>query len=302
MTQPTVAVVINTKGRPGVVADIVKRVQTQTRAPDHIFVVGAHPLDLAALDHDDAQLSCLISRKGRAGRLNEALDMVGSGYDHVIFFDDDYLPSRFWIERAAQLFAASPEFVAIAGENIIQHTDSHGVSLSEAQSILQWCDGLETTSQAISPRGSSYLGNIAIRGAALDKIRLDESLPFGSSLADVDFCAKISQRGRIGRAEQLNGVKIDAKTQRENGRKAGFAQIANAAYLARKGSFSRGLTFKLMTRSLAANALHSVRPEPHIDRRGRLLGNLQAFATLLHGANFLPVNADSSKGAAFPHS
>lgn len=300
MTQSTVAVLINTKGRPGFVAEIVSQVQAQTRAPDHIFVVGAQLQDLAALDRNDTRLTCIVSHKGRAGRFNDALEKAGAAYDHLIFLDDDYLPSRFWIERTVQLFADSPDFVALAGDNIVHHTDYCGVSLSEARSIIQWSDGIETAHAALGPCFLNRVGKLAVRRVALEGIRFDETLPFGSYLADVEFCARIGQRGRIGRAEQLTGVKIDTSGQRENGRKTGFAQIANALYLARKGSLSRGLILKLTTRSLAANALRSVAPEPHIDRRGRLLGNLHAFATLMKGSNIAMANARSSKGATFP--
>jgi hypothetical protein len=38
-----------------------------------------------------------------------------------------------------------------------------------------------------------------------------------------------------------------------------------------------------MSRNIAANALKTLRPEPWVDRRGRLLGNLRAIADLVTG-------------------
>jgi hypothetical protein len=38
-----------------------------------------------------------------------------------------------------------------------------------------------------------------------------------------------------------------------------------------------------MARNLGANLLHAPRPEPFIDRRGRLRGNLLALGDLLRG-------------------
>lgn len=44
-----------------------------------------------------------------------------------------------------------------------------------------------------------------------------------------------------------------------------------------------GLGRRLLTQNLLSNLARSVRPEPHIDRRGRLLGNALALADLVRG-------------------
>jgi hypothetical protein len=78
-------------------------------------------------------------------------------------------------------------------------------------------------------------------------------------------------------------VHMGAKSGREQVRRLGYGQIANALYLTRKGSLPLRLTAPPMLRQLAANLLRAAASEAHIDRRGRLLGNLLAMGDFLHG-------------------
>jgi hypothetical protein len=45
----------------------------------------------------------------------------------------------------------------------------------------------------------------------------------------------------------------------------------------------RGFAYRLMVRNIAANVVKSVRPEPYVDRKGRLKGNLLAAYHILKG-------------------
>jgi hypothetical protein len=63
----------------------------------------------------------------------------------------------------------------------------------------------------------------------------------------------------------------------------GYSQIANAVYLARKGTVPRSHLAHLVVKNLLSNSLRSLRPEPFVDRRGRLLGNILALADLVRG-------------------
>ena len=57
--------------------------------------------------------------------------------------------------------------------------------------------------------------------------------------------------------------------------------MANAVYLARKGTVPKSHVAKLAVKNIVINALRSFRPEPFVDRRGRLRGNLLALADLV---------------------
>ncbi len=55
----------------------------------------------------------------------------------------------------------------------------------------------------------------------------------------------------------------------------------NPIYLIGKGTMKRWYGLRLICRNLAANTVKSLNPEPYIDRRGRLKGNLIGFAHVL---------------------
>jgi hypothetical protein len=63
----------------------------------------------------------------------------------------------------------------------------------------------------------------------------------------------------------------------------GYSQIANPVHFMRKKSVRPPPLLRLMTKNVLANIFKSLRPEPWVDRRGRLRGNLTAFADLLRG-------------------
>ena len=68
------------------------------------------------------------------------------------------------------------------------------------------------------------------------------------------------------------------KAGRVSGKRFGYSQVVNPVYLIRKGTIPRASRCRLMARNLAANLVRSLRPEPYIDRRGRLRGNVLAPA------------------------
>jgi hypothetical protein len=51
----------------------------------------------------------------------------------------------------------------------------------------------------------------------------------------------------------------------------------------RKGTMSVGQVADHILRNMASNMAKSIRPEPFVDRRGRLIGNLRGFADVLRG-------------------
>jgi hypothetical protein len=59
--------------------------------------------------------------------------------------------------------------------------------------------------------------------------------------------------------------------------------MANAAYLARKGTVPLHHLIKTASKNLISNTVRSLWPEPYVDRRGRLQGNLLALADLARG-------------------
>jgi hypothetical protein len=93
----------------------------------------------------------------------------------------------------------------------------------------------------------------------------------------------MARRGRLLKCDALAGVHLGEKAGRTSGKRLGYSQIANPIYLLKKGTIPPDLARRLMRGNLASNLLRSFRPEPYIDRRGRLAGNLLALIDLPRG-------------------
>jgi polysaccharide biosynthesis transport protein len=114
-------------------------------------------------------------------------------------------------------------------------------------------------------------------------VRFDEALPQYGWLEDVDFSRRLVRYGRIIKLPDARGVHLGSKTGRAPGIRLGYSQIANPLYLVRKGTLTPRRAAQQMGRNFVMNLLRSVRPEPYIDRRGRLRGNTLAIVDALRG-------------------
>jgi hypothetical protein len=124
---------------------------------------------------------------------------------------------------------------------------------------------------------------MAIRLKAAAGLLFDEALPLYGWQEDVDFTSQLALRGRLVSGQQLTGIHLGSRAARSPGKRLGYSQVANLVYMWRKGTMQRSLGPRLLFQNLASNALRSLRPEPHIDRRGRLWGNLLAIGDLMVG-------------------
>ncbi len=113
--------------------------------------------------------------------------------------------------------------------------------------------------------------------------RFDEMLPLYGWLEDVDFCRQMAHEGLIVQSNRLQGVHLGTKQGRSSGRRLGYSQVANPWYLMQKGSMTVSIGLRQVVRNLVANLYYSIKPEPWVDRRGRLIGNWWAIVDLFRG-------------------
>jgi glycosyltransferase involved in cell wall biosynthesis len=64
-------------------------------------------------------LHVLRGSKGLCAQRNRALDWLAADYDLIVFYDDDFVPSRNSVDRIKRFFAAHPEVVGATG-NVIR--------------------------------------------------------------------------------------------------------------------------------------------------------------------------------------
>jgi GT2 family glycosyltransferase len=280
------AVIVSTRGRPDIVSSLVKQLGEQTRPPEHIFVIASKEDDVAPLNKNQENLTVQIGRIGSTFQRNDGLALAGSRFSHIVFFDDDFVPSRFWLERMAAIFQARPDVAGLTGTVLADGTRTAGIPLEDAEAMVRVRDATPTAGGPLHETfayGSNVGCNMAYRYSAIRNITFDERLPLYAWHEDSDFRGQVERLGLFARSEDLWGVHLGHKVGRGSGITLGYSQIANAVYLARKGTVPAGFLAKVATKNVVVNALRSFKPEPFCDRRGRLRGNLLAVGDLLRG-------------------
>jgi hypothetical protein len=123
---------------------------------------------------------------------------------------------------------------------------------------------------------------MAFRSSAIGSHRFDEALPLYGWQEDIDFAASVSRHGgRLVKTDAFVGVHRGVRSGRTSGKRFGYSQMVNPVYLCRKRTMKRSYAARIMTQNFLANVRGLVRPEPWIDRRGRLFGNLLGLADLV---------------------
>jgi len=131
------AVIICTRGRPDIVRALVSRLAEQTMPPEHVFIIAAIADDIAGLNRNQANLTVRIGRTGLTLQRNDGLALAGSRFGSIVFFDDDFVPSRFWLERMAEIFASRPDIAGLTGIVMADGTTTPGVPLNDAESVFE---------------------------------------------------------------------------------------------------------------------------------------------------------------------
>jgi GT2 family glycosyltransferase len=200
----------------------------------------------------------------------------------IAFFDDDYVPSNDCVAGIARFFNQYPDVIGASGHLLADGINSPGISFEDAQAMVAAFDAAPRSSEIkIVPRYGLYGCNMAFRRDAIAGLKFDEALPRYAWQEDVDFARRATAHGKICGTDAFVGVHQGVKGGRTSGRHFGYSQIANPVYLIRKGTMSFPFGARLILRNLAANIVRSFAPEPWVDRKGRLTGNMIAFADLL---------------------
>lgn len=279
-----VAVAVASLGRPGNVATLVERLARQTVLPHQVLLSVESEADLPSLDGYTIPIDYVCGPRGLPAQRNRALRQLRADADVVVFYDDDFVPSRFAIAGVSRFFASHPEVMGADGLVLVDGIIGPGISPEAAEQIVNQHDarGEAPSTSIVELRRRLYGCNMAYRLSGIRGLEFDEELPFYAWLEDNDFSGRVP--GLTVRTDAFAGVHCGEKRGREsNGTRLGYSQIANPVYMARKGSLSwRGATYT-MARNVTMNHLKLLRPEPWFDRKGRATGNWLAVGDLLRG-------------------
>ncbi|MDQ0391445.1 glycosyltransferase [Labrys monachus] len=278
------AVALATIGRPDVVVRTVGEIKAQTRRPDEILVCAPTERDVGNIAdlHPDVRL--LIGRLGLTTQRNYLMENLEAA-DIVVFLDDDFIPDAHYLEFVETLFARYPDVVMTTGRVLADGILGPGLDFASARTAIDAAAGDPHDIEDVRDVYNGYGCNMAIRLDPVRRhnIRFDEKLPLYGWLEDVDFSRQLARYGRIIKAAATRGVHLGVKGGRQTGTRLGYSQIANPFYLMRKGTCSPAKALTIAARNVLANLVRSIRPEPHVDRRGRISGNSRALLDLLTG-------------------
>ena len=284
MGRPSIAVGIATTGRKHILCYTLDLIARQTRQPDILVVSPASPEDVdpELLEHLPFKTSVQSGKRGSAVQRNQILAACTA--DLIVFFDDDFFPGPNYLEELERIFFDNPDVVAVTGRPLFDGVSGPGLEAEAALGLIA-ADLSNPTDRALAPTYGTYGCNMAFRMSPIREhgLLFDEALPLYSWQEDIDFSRQLANFGRIVEANALRGVHLGAKSGRTSGVRFGYSQIANPVYLIRKGTMSLRFAAPLILRNLLANVSRSFRPEPWIDRRGRLKGNWLALRDLATG-------------------
>lgn len=274
-----IVIVIATTGRPKIVGEALARFARLARRPDRLLIIGASDSDAPADLHGAGV--AISPTRGLAAQRNHALDLIGDDADVIVFVDDDYAPAPGFVQGVEKLFAEHADIVAASGHLIADGATRGGYTFEQADAFISGWRAPEAPQMRRST--GTYGCNMAYRRASAPHLRFDENLPLYGWLEDTDFSARYARFGRVVRCDHFAGVHLGVRSGRVSGVRLGYSQIVNPLYLLRKGTATPSFALALAARNMLANALKWMRPEPEIDRRGRLRGNLLALADVARG-------------------
>ena len=274
-------IVIATVGRADLLRRTVDLIAAQTRSVDGVLIVAPGMEDFGTAAQSPVRPEVALAPRGLCRQRNRALDLLEGRADVVLFLDDDFVMAPDYVAAIEGLFIADPGIAGITGNLVADGVRHGGFTVEQALDLIaREADRLDP---AVIPREALYGCNMALGTALAGGLRFDEALPLYGWQEDIDFTTQLARRGRLVSSGRVTGVHLGVRGGRTSGRRLGYSQVANIVYLLRKGTIPVHLANRLFWQNLAANVLRAPFPEPHIDRAGRLAGNLRALGDLVLG-------------------
>jgi hypothetical protein len=280
-TPSRIAVIVATKGRPSTTGELLRLLERQTLRPAVVIFSATEAADIGGPVGTTLNVEFIYGSAGSTIQRNRALDWIAHGADFVVFFDDDFAPSRTWLAQCAQAFQADSSIAGLSGHVVYDGAQSGEISWQQADALLERPS--VSNHEDSFERNGLYGCNMAFRSTAIRGMHFDERLVLYGWLEDKDFSRRTGRVGRLIGVRSMLGVHLGMRSGRTSGRRLGFSQVVNPWYLRRKGVMSSKEAWTNIVRALLTNGVKSLWPEKDIDRRGRFHGNLIAVGSLMRG-------------------
>jgi GT2 family glycosyltransferase len=269
---------IPTIGRATVLRETLIGLTKQIRKADRIIVCGARACDVDGAEGIGGA-EVILSTPGSSHQRN-ALIAAAPTADVIVFFDDDFMADIAYVAELERAMERFPAIVVATGRVLADGISGPGLTAADAMAILREV----LPRPGITAVFSGYGCNMAVRATVVRAhgLLFDERLPLYAWQEDVDLSRRLAQFGSVVRVEAASGVHRGVKHGRGSGVRLGYSQVANPLYLAGKqAGYPLPRALEHIGRNLAMNIARAARPEPYIDRRGRLRGNLLALSDLM---------------------
>ncbi|MDR3527571.1 MAG: hypothetical protein P4L57_09845 [Rhizomicrobium sp.] len=279
-----IALIIASRGRPALLASVLGHWAAQSRPLDQRIISLSSSEDAGDLAVGLVD-NTVIGPAGLCMQRNRALDaLTPTGADLVIFADDDYIPSRDFVREVEVLFGGNSDIVVATGNVLADGVTSGGIAYTDAIKCVSDYDAKWAGKNSeISDTTGAYGCNMVIRWSADCTIRCDERLPLYGWQEDIDYSRQYREYGRIVHTDAFAGVHMGSQGARSPGKRLGYSQVINPVYLILKGTMPARFGLRLLVRNILSNIRGAVLGDAHIDRFGRLNGNLLALRHLLLG-------------------
>ncbi len=278
-------VVIASAGRPEVCAELAQwSAGIQVPEGADLRWMLSTPETADAPDDLPATWTSLQGVRGASAQRNLALDQCGQP-DFVFFFDDDALPRQDYLVAAVGHFGDHPEHVALTGRLLRDGAvEKREIPFVEAVTAIEtsWSQPPPVVTAPWRATKELYGCNFAVRWSAAADLRFEERFPLYSWLEDLDYAARLRERGQLVQLSTAmavhRGVDSGGRTQHL---RMGYSQVANPALMVAKGTLSWADALAKTGRPLARNLAGVVLPGDRRARRDRVKGNALALRDLI---------------------
>ena len=289
-----ITIVLATKGRRPEVTQLLRSLESQSRLPDRVLIVGTGSSDFDAEEvlrtrPFEVKAWC-VERPGATLQRNAGLAQLRQSdgmHDRsiVIFFDDDFRPAADWIEQCASSFADDPQLRGMTGRVLADGVCKPALSESEAEDYLSgrltprahWSAGRYRETDSVYGCNMGFLGSVFVQCS------FDEHLPLYGWQEDRDITGQVRKLGRVLIVPSCRGVHLGAGASRTSDMRFGYSQIANVVYLLGKGTMAAPVTCRFLLRAIVSNVVHSFFSREKAMYSSRLRGNWLALQHMLIG-------------------
>jgi glycosyltransferase involved in cell wall biosynthesis len=288
MENPSISVVIASKGRPDIVGQTIEGLHGQTLKPKQIIVVVPSSEDLPAKQWAD-DVRYIVGPLGLTVQRNKGIEAISNTVKYVGCFDDDFELKADYLEQAVAFMNANVSVMGISGR-LLANGD---ISREEAKKLIANYKQGENPRGRFFSRGKDHIlhgCNMIIRRAVLNYETFDENLPFYSYGEDYDLSLRLEHYGLVGKFDGCIGVHLATPGGRVREVLRGYSFVANNWYFLRKGVMHLPLLlawirFVLICvgKSIVVSLWNLLKGDRTLDWSGRLKGHLLAVKDIFVG-------------------